>query len=343
MFYIRADANEIIGTGHVMRCLSISEELRRQGEEVTFIIADKRTEKMVVEKGFQVICLDSVWNDLDKEIEKVLKVIEEYGISLLLIDSYYVTEKYLNTLRKYIKIAYIDDLNQFIYPVDYLINYNIYAEHLDYLNRYRQVGLSDTEFLLGCSYTPLRTEFTRIHRDINDKVSKILITSGGTDNYNAVANILETLFARQWFPQMEYYVILGRFNIHKSELEERWRENKNIHLLSNVDNIADYMKLCDIAITAGGVTTYELCACGIPSVMYTLADNQFQIARTVSEQNLIPWIGDVREDMDACMDRLVQVIEDMKDDVEKRKKISHTMQKIVDGEGCRRLVQIITD
>ena len=101
--------------------------------------------------------------------------------------------------------------------------------------------------------------------------------------------------------------------------------------------------LCDIAITAGGVTTYELCACGIPSVMYTLADNQFQIARTVSEQNLIPWIGDVREDMDACMDRLVQVIEDMKDDVEKRKKISHTMQKIVDGEGCRRLVQIITD
>ena len=104
MFYIRADANEIIGTGHVMRCLSISEELRRQGEEVTFIIADKRTEKMVVEKGFQVICLDSVWNDLDKEIEKVLKVIEEYGISLLLIDSYNIFMQFYFSFSRDINI-----------------------------------------------------------------------------------------------------------------------------------------------------------------------------------------------------------------------------------------------
>ena len=339
MFYIRADANEIIGTGHVMRCLSIAEEVRRQGEEVTFIIADERTEMIITEKGFQIICLSSVWNDLDKEIDKLLQVIAEYSISLLLIDSYYVTKEYLETLHRYIRIAYIDDLNQFIYPVDYLINYNIYAENLDYPNQYRKADFLETKFMLGCSYAPLRPEFSNVQRVIKNKVSKILITSGGTDNYNVVGNILESLSARTWFSEMDYYVILGRFNIHKSELEERWRNRKNVHLLSNVDNMVDYMKSCDIAVTAGGVTTYELCACGIPSVMYTLADNQLQIAQTVSEQDLIPWIGDVRQEMNTCMDKLVQELESIKDDVGKRKRISSEMKRLVDGEGCNRIVE----
>lgn len=339
MFYIRADANEIIGTGHVMRCLSIAEEVRRQGEEVTFIIADERTEMIITEKGFQIICLSSVWNDLDKEIDKLLQVIAEYSISLLLIDSYYVTKEYLETLHRYIRIAYIDDLNQFIYPVDYLINYNIYAENLDYPNQYRKADFLETKFMLGCSYAPLRPEFSNVQRVIKNKVSKILITSGGTDNYNVVGNILESLSARTWFSEMDYYVILGRFNIHKSELEERWRNSKNVHLLSNVDNMVDYMKSCDIAVTAGGVTTYELCACGIPSVMYTLADNQLQIAQTVSEQDLIPWIGDVRQEMNTCMDKLVQELESIKDDVGKRKRISSEMKRLVDGEGCNRIVE----
>lgn len=338
MFYIRADANEIIGTGHVMRCLSIAGEMRKQGEEITFIIADERTEKIITEKGFQVICLGSVWNDLDREIDKLLQVIVEHSISLILIDSYYVTEKYLKTLHKHTRLAYIDDINQFIYPVDYLINYNVYAENLDYPNQYKKADVLGTKFMLGCSYAPLRSEFTNVQHVINNKVSKILITSGGTDNYNVVGNILESLSARNWFFQMDYYVILGRFNIHKSELEERWKNSKNVHLLSNVDNMVDYMKSCDIAVTAGGVTTYELCACGIPSIMYTLADNQLQIAQTVTEKNLIPWIGDVRENMDACMNKLVQELEDIKDDVGKRKRMSADMQKIVDGDGCRRLV-----
>lgn len=53
MIYIRADANEIIGTGHVMRCLSIAEESRRRGEEVTFIAADNNSKKAVEIKGFK--------------------------------------------------------------------------------------------------------------------------------------------------------------------------------------------------------------------------------------------------------------------------------------------------
>lgn len=341
MFCIRVDANEIIGTGHVMRCLSIAEEFRRRGEPVTFIVADSRSEKMIVSKDFQVICLHSIWDDLDKEIESLVSVIENIGITTLLIDSYYVTESYLRTARQYTRTVYIDDLDTFICPVDLLVNYNIYAENLCYAERYQETGL-DTQFALGCSYAPLRAEFSNVNKEIKEKVSSVLITSGGTDTYNAIGNILEVLSRQPWFSKMEYYIILGRFNVHAKDLEERWRQYKNVHLLMNVSNMSEYMRCCDIAITAGGVTTYELCACGIPSIMYTLADNQLQIAQTVSESHLIPWVGDIRRNMENCLKLIVSYMGKLSD-VGKRREISVKMQEIVDGNGCKRLVNYIID
>lgn len=341
MFGIRVDANEIIGMGHVMRCLSIAEELRMRGEPVAFIIADRRSEKMIVSKDFRVICLHSTWDDLNKEVEGLVNVIETLGITTLLIDSYYVTETYLRAVRQYTRTIYIDDLDAFIYPVDVLVNYNIYAEDLCYAKRYREAGL-DTQFVLGCSYAPLRAEFSNVNKEIKENISNILITSGGTDTYNVIGNILEMLVRQPWFSNLEYYIVLGRFSVHAKGLEKKWKRYENVHLLMNVSNMSEYMRCCDIAITAGGVTTYELCACGVPSVMYTLADNQLQIAQTVFKKNLIPWVGDIRENMDNCLDLIVSYIEKLSD-VDRRREMSMKMQEIVDGKGGKRLVNSIVN
>lgn len=339
MFYIRVDANEFIGMGHVMRCLSIAEEFRRRGEKVIFLVADNRSEKIIVSKGFQIICLHSAWDDLDKEVESLINVIEIMKISVLLIDSYYVTENYLRTVRKYTKTIYIDDVDAFLYPVDLLVNYNIYADQLCYKERYQAAGL-DTQFVLGCSYVPLRAEFSNVNKEIKEKVSNILITSGGTDTYNAIGNILETLCRQAWFDGLEYHIILGRFNVHIEELKERWKQYENVHLLTNVPNMSEYMRCCDIAITAGGVTTYELCACGIPSIMYTLADNQLQIAQTLLQKELIPYVGDIRMEKKACLVSIVSYMEKLLG-VDKRKEMSVKIRSIVDGNGCKRLVERI--
>ena len=127
-------------------------------------------------------------------------------------------------------------------------------------------------------------------------------------------------------------------NRHIEDLKKKWGLHKNVHLLMNVSNISEYMKSCDIAVTAGGVTTYELCACGIPSIMYTLADNQLQIAQMASEKCFIPWIGDVRGDMENCMYNIILWLEELMADKEKRERMSSKMQEIVDGNGCERLV-----
>lgn len=338
MFYIRADANEIIGTGHVMRCLSLAEELRRQGESVTFIIADERTEELVVSKDFPVICLHSVWNDLEQELDVLLHIIKEHQISLLILDSYYVTEYYLQQLRRYVGLVYIDDLDSFLYPVDFLINYNIYAAQLDYKARYRQAGLS-TEFALGCQYALLREEFRMAEREFRPEIAQIMITSGGTDSYNVIGHLLECLYKQKWFADIQYHIILGRFNQNRKVLEAQWKKVENVQFHVNVSNISAYMKQCDLAVTAAGSTIYELCACGIPSIMYTLADNQLAIARTISQMGIMPWAGDIREELSDCLENIIYEIETLRADEDRRKKLSRNMMRLVDAKGCSRIAE----
>ena len=103
------------------------------------------------------------------------------------------------------------------------------------------------------------------------------------------------------------------------------------------------MKQCDIAVTAAGSTVYELCACGVPSIIYTFADNQLAIARTVSEMGLLPWVGDVRENMKSCMDNIISEIENLKNDKGNRNRQSQNMTHLVDGKGCARIVKEIKE
>ena len=341
MQYIRADANSTIGTGHIMRCLAIANEFFRQGEDVTFIVADYDSFDLIRQHGFQIICLNSMWSDLDKETNTIIQLIAEQHITLLIIDSYFVTKSYLKSIAQHTKVAYIDDINQFIYPVDYLINYNIYAPSMGYITRYQKSGLN-TCFVLGCKYIPLREEFIQVKKEINQTVSRILITTGGTDPYNIAGGLLEILYAQPWFGNMKFDVVIGMFNTNKEILKQKWSSFPNIRLLYNVTNMSYYMKQCDIAVTAAGVTTYELCACGVPSIIYTLADNQLNIARTFSELNLIPWAGDIRDHREKCFKNILYHIESYLNNTKLRQLVSHKMQITIDGNGCHRIVQILT-
>ena len=113
--------------------------------------------------------------------------------------------------------------------------------------------------------------------------------------------------------------------------------HRNIHFLINIPDMDRYMKLCDIAITAGGTTTYELFASGVPSVMYTLADNQLEIAKTVSELGIVPYAGDIREDMELCIDNILKHTKIYSECYDLRKDTSLKMQSYIDGKGAGRI------
>lgn len=334
--FIRVDGNPSIGTGHVMRCLSIAEQIRNNGIEVVFITADNTISGMIQNNGFTSICLDSNWNDLDYEIDKLCTLINEKQKKLLLIDSYFVTEEYLKKLKENVKVFYIDDLNFMEYPVNSLINYNIYGKDIGYNDKYYE------HLYLGPKYAPLRDEFNNCYKRDFKGINNILITSGGTDKYNVVGNILEYLVNKEEFSSLNYYCILGRFNKNINQLNQIYGTCENIHFLIDINNMSYYMKKCDIAITAGGTTCYELCACGVPSIIYTLADNQFGVAKSFSQKGIIPYVGDVRENMAACMENLADEIKKLvvKENWDAQSK---KMQDIVDGKGAYRIAQVLME
>lgn len=330
-FYIRADANSQIATGHVMRCMSIAEALERKDYHCIFIMADHEGETLVRGR-YSTICLHSRWDHLDNETEKMEALIQERGIEKLLIDSYFVTEDYLKRIAALTRVFYIDDLDKFLYPVDTVINYSVCADSFHYEERYRQAGLK-TKFLLGCEYAPLRSEFQKVSCFLWEHVKNILITTGGTDHYNVAGRLAEDMMKSEEFADITIHIVAGAYNKNKEQLQSLSVRYKQVVLHENVTEMAKLMAFCDIAVTAGGTTTYELCACGVPSVAVALADNQLNSVKRFAEEGLLIYAGDVTRNEDEVLKTVLWHLRELIKNRERRQQLFIHMQskKIKNG------------
>ncbi len=332
MLYIRTDMNEKIATGHMMRCLSIADAVRKLGDDVTFILADRNAMSLLNQHGFSSITLDSKWDDLDSELPKLLDVIRIENVRTLLIDSYYVTETYLSKVSKYTHTVYLDDLDAFHYPVHSLLCYANYYKTFAFESKYEDINL-----LLGMDYVPLRSEFMHCSpKTVKDEVQSLLLLSGGTDPYGIMPKLLKDLCKESF---VEIYAICGRYNENYDRLVEMYADDNRIYVLQSVDNLKAYMERVDMAISAAGSTLYELCAVGTPTISYTFADNQIRNAVQFQEDGMIPYAGDVRTEH--VIENVLFHLSDFAQHVEKRREVSACMQKLVDGRGAERLAKAL--
>ena len=335
---VRVDGNEIIATGHVMRCLSIAKQLKKKGADVTFVLADLRPFSMIEENGFEYYVLDTIWNDMDTEIQVFCDYLEKSGTDVVLLDSYFVTEKYLSAISDISKVCYIDDLDKFIYPVHTLINYGLQYDR-NYESRYESYGYK-TKFLLGGKYAPMRDEFAYVPYALREQVERVLITTGGTDQLNMGYKLLEKIMLDGKLCTLEYHIIVGRFNENKDKLAELAEKYTNVTIHENVTNMSYWMRKCDVAITAGGTTTFELSACGIPSICFEVADNQAGAALW-EKGGFMLYAGNAYLEQEACLDKCVTNLNKLCDDYKLRMKMSQNMQKLVDGLGATRIADYL--
>lgn len=337
-FYIRADANSQIATGHVMRCMSIADALEKKGCRCIFVTADREGESFVKARGYQAVSLDSEWNRLETEADKIEALIRERKISRLLVDSYFVTENYLKRISSLTKIFYIDDLNRFLYPVDTVINYSICADQFHYEERYKKAGLN-TRFLLGCEYVPLRSEFWGVSYSVRNRVKNILITTGGTDHYNIAGKLAERMSREGIFDDIVIHIVVGAYNENKEYLKELGSRHKGIVLHENITKMAELMLACDLAVTAGGTTTYELCACGIPSIALALAENQLDNVKRFEKEELLLYAGDVTQNETEVLETVLACLKKMTGSRELRQQFSLRMQEKKLQNGSRHLAE----
>lgn len=338
MIFFRADGNEKIGTGHIMRCMSIAEEFISKGESCAFILAQDTFKGYIEEKGCDTYILNSDYTDMRGEIKKLCSLIDRKNPDMIIVDSYYVTPEYLHSLNDICKTVYIDDMLKFPYEVDCIINYNIYGDMERYNDLYYNSNTEMPMTLVGSKYTPLRNEFKKIEkRKIELDVKRVLFSAGGADPEHMTRRLVKYI---QKNPNRYIFdIVVGTANTDLDEII-KMSDGEKIVVHSNVKNMSLLMMQCDVAVSAAGTTLYELCACGIPTITYILADNQINSANAFESCGVMKLLGDIRK-QSGIEEKIISKIDALAGDKTAREKMSKSMQTLVDGQGTRRIADML--
>ncbi len=362
MIGIRADANRIIASGHVMRCITIAKEIVAQGENVTFLTADEESAQLIRQyavdiSDLDVVVLGSNWRDMEGELPVLEKELESRNISTLLVDSYQVTPGYFEKITGFCRVAYIDDLGKEAYPVDILVNYSGFYKELGYEKLYEGVqghSAEPTKLLLGLDYAPLREQFYRSETEepsesVREKKS-ILLTSGGADTMRMLGSVLEKakenglISAGTAASGPVWNVVAGSLVKDIDALEKFAAENSDVIIHRSVTNMAELMRKCDVAVCAAGTMLTE-CACiQLPCVFYQVADNQKFNVTFWQETGGMIFAGDVSaspQEKEKALLNITEILSDILGSDDKLLEMKGRLQGLTDGRGALRIAKAL--
>jgi UDP-2,4-diacetamido-2,4,6-trideoxy-beta-L-altropyranose hydrolase len=336
---ICAESGVQIGTGHVMRSLALAQAWKRAGGAVTFIVREgfSGIEDRIRAEGISVERLSA--GSLPTS-EAFVEAALRFGSSVVVLDGYGFGASDLNALSQAgIRVLIIDDYGHAgDYSAQWVLNQNSYAEPRMY-----PLTKADTRLLLGSSYAMLREEFLPWigwERSIPQQATKILITIGGSDPENVSKKVLSSLeILRQ--SDLELVLVIGGGNPHSDELlgvVERCL--LPVRVERSVQDMPRLMAWADVAIAGAGITSYELCYMGLPSLLLIVAENQRGIAERLSEIGAAANAGTSQE---FCSESFASQLKTLIDSDDRRKAMSQHARKQVDGLGSERVRAALLD
>lgn len=337
---IRTDANETVATGHVMRCITIAEQVKRLGGQVLFITADGQAEDMLFQAGMEHVCLHTQWNRMEEELPRLREILSLAGIKTLLVDSYQVTPAYFEELRPFVKTVCMDDCFEDVYAVDLLINYNAYHTRFPYRETYD----GRTKLLLGTDYVPLREEFgvTQI-RDAEGgdghKGFSVLLASGGGDAQNAVLGILQRAAQTEELKSVIFHAVVGVYHPQGDAVEAFAGTHENVRVHRPCLDMAGLMADCDAAVSAAGTMLFELSAMQVPTVFFQSADNQRYDREFFEDGERMLFAGDITQDREACIEAVCEGLKRLAADDALRERMREKLGRVTDGKGAERIAE----
>jgi UDP-2,4-diacetamido-2,4,6-trideoxy-beta-L-altropyranose hydrolase len=211
-----------------------------------------------------------------------LSDINQGAIDWLIVDHYAIDIKWERALRPYFKhLMIIDDLADRYHDCEILLDQNFYS---NYQYRYQQLVPKSCNLLLGPQYALLRPEFGEMHRCVkmrNGEISNILVFMGGSDSTNETKKVLLALEKINFAGVVN--VVVGYSNPYRDEIIEICNRHENYKFYCQVDNMAELMNKADLAIGAGGSTTWERCCLALPSLVISVAENQVVLAQDADQ------------------------------------------------------------
>jgi len=338
---IRTDASINIGTGHVMRCLTLADELRQKGVDISFICHEEPGNLIsyIEDRGYKV---HQMPGEIDIETDRRLtkEILSKYEIKpdWLIIDHYDIDISWEYPLRKYAKkLMVIDDLANREHACDLLLDQN-YSNNED---RYNGLVPGNCIQLLGPEYAILRPQFQKARECLRKKdggVNRILVFMGGVDSQNVTSKVLRAIHMLDR-SDIALDVVVGNLNPYHDEIKILTSKIPNTICHHNVENMAKLMSSADLCIGAGGTTTWERCCVGLPTIAIILAENQKGISESLDREGALinlGWYQNVNENgITECINKLIN-------NPGKIQSMTDIGRSLVDGEGVIRVVDTIT-
>lgn len=358
---IRTDAGVNIGSGHVMRCLTLADALSFEGFEICFICRPQTGDliQWIAERGYRVEALSiqsqapdshlahSAWlyggHALDAQ--ETQTIIDREQPRLLVVDHYGIDERWFDALTQCPPhVIALDDLADRKLPCDLLLDPTAGRS----VDMYNHLLPQQTVALVGASYCLLRKEFLQWRETSLQRrqrvtgIERVLVSLGGVDATNVTGAVLSELEHSSLSSLCQIDILVGSAYPHMQDLQQQVNQSRfAVSVAVAVNNVAQRLAYTDLAIGAAGSSAWERCCLGVPTAMCVLADNQKAIAEVLEHCQaaaLAHCKGSVTVGR-AMQSVLSQCIEQP----HYLRTLSKNAAKLVDGRGTARVIDAIQD
>lgn len=344
----RVDASDRIGTGHVMRCLTLADGLKQRGWRIRFVsrhmlphlrqlIEQRSHEHRALsgppqEGGSELSHASWLGTTQEADAQETLDSLADREWDWLVVDHYAIDHRWETSLREHARrIMVIDDLADRVHDCDMLLDQNYYRDMHD---RYTGKVPASCVLLLGPAYALLRNEFAEKREAAlqrGGKVGRMLVFFGGIDRDNYTMSAIDALHQ---LPERirQVDVVIGAMHPFRKQIVASC-EARGFACHIQTDRISELIASADLAIGAGGVNTWERCCLGLPTLTICTADNQRQQLRDAAMAGLV-YAPDSAADRS---ESIVRHVSALIDNAPLRRLLSRQGMTMVDGLGVERI------
>lgn len=354
----RVDASIQIGTGHVMRCLTLADALSTHGHACVFICRNHQGHlaELIARRGFEVHCLkpelpayrnaeddaplvhaDWLGVSWQQDAKQTLKVLVGHNVDWMVVDHYALDARWERSIASVAsRILAIDDLADREHQADILLDQN--ALGVPIKERYRDLVNRQCGLFLGPQYALLGQEYRLLARAMPERdghVSRVLIFVGGSDPHHLTEQYLEAL-ASPGFKHLAVDVVIGNNHPSPEKVVQIVESRDGARLYTGLPSLSALMVRADLMLGAGGATNWERMCLGLPAIVVSVARNQESINEELDDLSLLHFLGRAKdvsvEEIRTC---LASVLENTRCNADQ----SRAMRQVVDGTGTARLVE----
>jgi UDP-2,4-diacetamido-2,4,6-trideoxy-beta-L-altropyranose hydrolase len=331
----RADASAQIGTGHVVRCLTLARVLVSRGWEGSIVgrmspdLAETIREAGVgaheVPDGLP----------LKADAPHLVKTGVLDGVDVVVSDHYDLAADWQRAVRGGARLmAAIDDLAARPQAVDLLLNQNLGATP----GRYRGLVPEGAIVLAGPSYALLRPEFAEARAQLRERpgnLRRILVFLSGADEHEVTGRAASAAAA---VAGAEVDVVVGSAYPSIARLQSWAAARRNVHVHVNTAQMSALMAGADLAIGAPSSASWERCTLALPSILVILADNQVEVAGLLDRAGAAQVLG---WHHDVSTDRMTDAIVGLGADADRLRAMGRAAAAITDGSGAIRVADAL--